>query len=455
MKALVLAVFVAPLCVCAEMTLEEAESLALSCNKQYLIAQESTTQAKERKKQAVSSFLPRIQYRAEFHDAEKPELFLNTFTPRRPYGFSHQGYLSTLELQQTVFSTDLIFGLMSRDIEMEVYQLEQANTKNELLRAVRQRYYAVVYYENALQIARENVDYLGFALQQEEGRLSAGSATTLEVNQSKVAVANAISQYYDVLKELKRARNNLVFTLGMEPLLEPNLQLAEKNFPLGAIPEIARRIQELDAQKQWCFTDHLTLFTPQDSNRFLDLALTHRPDLKAAKYQVSVAEKNVQTKQGNYLPKISGYVRLSYNDDQLGLNRFGAEQYNWTAGIRLTWTLFDSLLREHEIREAKSIRAATRIGFDREYQKVELEVRNDLYLFEESLLTYYSSSEAVLLAEQAREQAKDKLEFGRIPPLDYRDAVNQLAQAKNRRNKACLDLISAHYDLRYAIGQDI
>jgi outer membrane protein TolC len=113
------------------------------------------------------------------------------------------------------------------------------------------------------------------------------------------------------------------------------------------------------------------------------------------------------------------------------------------------------MLREHEIREAKSLRTASRIGFEKEFQRVEVEVRNDLYFFEETLLAYYASSEAVTLAEQAKDQAKDKLAFGRIPPLDYREAVNQLAQAKNRRNRACFDLISAYYDLRYVTAQDV
>ena len=70
------------------------------------------------------------------------------------------------------------------------------------------------------------------------------------------------------------------------------------------------------------------------------------------------------------------------------------------------------------------------------------------------MLIYLSSTQAVFVAEQARKQAQDKLEFGRIAPLEYRDAVNQLLQARNQRNQASFDLLASYYELRYATGID-
>jgi WD40 repeat protein len=57
-------------------------------------------------------------------------------------------------------------------------------------------------------------------------------------------------------------------------------------------------------------------------------------------------------------------------------------------------------------------------------------------------------------ATQAREQADDKLRFGRIAPLEYRDSVNQLSQARNQQNQASFDLLAAYYQVRYATGID-
>lgn len=452
------------------LSLSAAEEIALEYNKSLLIAREDTEQADERRLQAISRWLPAIGYRAEFRDIDKKELFFDVFS--KDFTFSHQGYSSIFQLSQPIFSTDLFFGLKSRDLEAQVYSYKQANTKNELLLAVRDSYYAVLLYEKALEIERENIQYFSYALEQEQKMLEAGNSTPFEVNQSKVSVANSISTYYATLKSLKNARNSLILTLGIDPLLEPEIDLAERCMPIESIPEIAHKLEQLDQQYHYRSDTfpttldfalhierlekarHLILFTPEEVNRYLDLALASRPDLLARKMQVDVANQNVNTKLGNYFPKISGYVRYSYNDVDLGTVPFLKESYDLSAGIVLSWNLFDSLLREHEVREARALRSATRIGYDKEWQRIEVEIRNGLYQLEEAMMAYLSSTQAVYVAEQAREQASDKLRFGRIPPLEYRDSVNQLAQARNQRNQASFDLLAAYYQVRYATGVD-
>jgi len=453
-----------------DLSLAEAERIALEYNKNLLIAREGTEQAEERKLQAVSRWLPSIGYRAEFHDIDKKEIFFDVFSTQFPS--SHRGYSSILQLNQPIFSTDLLFGLKAKNLEAEVYSYAQADTKNELLRAVRDRYYAVMLYEKALSIERENIDYLAYALEQEQGKLDAGSATPFEVNQSKVSVANAISTYYATLQRLKNARNAFILTLGIDPLLEPEIRLQERSMPIEAIPELAAKLGSLNEQYHYRsdtfpttadFLDRidrlerarsLTLFTPDEVQRYLDLALSLRPDLLARKLQVDVAQQNVNTKIGTYFPKISGYVRYSYNDVELGTRPFFREPYDWSAGIVLSWNLFDSMLREHEVREARSVRSASQISYEKEWQRIEVEIYNGLYQLEEAMLTYLSATQAVYVAEQAREQAGDKLRFGRIAPLEYRDSVNQLAQSRNQQNQASFDLLAAYYELRYATGVD-
>lgn len=453
-----------------QLTLSDAEEIALEYNKNLLIAREGTEQAQERKLQAVSRWLPAIGYRAEFRDISKKELFFNIFSAQLP--FSHRGYSSILQLSQPIFSTDLIFGLKSKDLEAQVYRYSQANTKNELLLAVRDRYYAVMLYEKALEIERENIDYLAYALQQEQGRLESGNATPFEVNQSKASVANAISTYYATLKSLKNARNALILTLGIDPLLEPEIRLEEHKMPIDAIPELSYKLQELDEKYHYRSTTFpttfdyldridrlenarkLTLFTPEEAEHYLNQALALRPDLLAKKLEVGVAQQNVNTKLGTYLPKVSGYVRYSYNDTTLGTKPFLQEDYHLSAGLVLSWNLFDSLLREHEVREARSARSASQLSYEKEWQRIEVQIYNGLYQLEETMLTYLSTTQAVYVAEQAREQAQDKLHFGRIAPLEYRDSVNQLAQARNQQNQATFDLLAAYYQLRYATGID-
>lgn len=454
------------------LALSDAEQIALEYNKQLLIAREDTEQARQRKFQAVSRWLPAIGYLAEVERIHPKETFFDVFNPIKPFNLGNTGYTSIFQMNQPLFSTDLIFNLISKDLEAQVFRYEQANTVNELLLAVRDSYYAVIFYQNALDIERENIDYLSYALEQEQGRLDSGSATPFEVNQSKASVANAISLYYATLKGLKNARNSLILTLGIDPLLEPQMHLVQNQDPIESIPELSLKLQELETTYNYRsdtfpttldFTRHidrledareLTLFTDCEVEQYLELALSLRPDLLAKRLEISVADQNVRAKQGTYLPKVSGYARYSYNDIYPGTTPFFQEDYNWAIGFKLSWNLFDSFLREHEINEAKSLRSSTRIKFDQGYQKVEVEIRNGLYQLEEALLAYLSSTQAVFVAEQASDQARDKLQFGRIAPLEYRDSVNQLAQARNMQNRSRFDLLAAYYQVRYSTGLD-
>lgn len=452
------------------LSLSDAEHLAVQCNKRLLIAQENTLQAKERKLQAISRYLPSIGYHAEFQATQKQEAFFDVFNTLEPFAPSQTGYSSIFQLDQPIFSTDLLFGLKTRQFEAKSYQCNQANTQNELLLAVRQSYYAVVSLEISLQIQKENIDYLSYALKQEQGKLDAGSSTPYEVNQSKVAVANALSAYYLALRDLKTARNALILTLGIDPLLEPKMQLAETQIPLRSLPEIAGKLKLLEARFHYPDSyfpttqevllrmdkienaRHLTLFTERDVRQYIDQALSHRPDLQSQLFQKEAAQQYLNSKKGRYLPRVDSYVRFSYNDVYLGPDPFQSQPYRWVGGLVFSWDLFDSFLREHEVREARSIKQAAQLQVEKELQKIEVEVRNSLYQWEEAMLAYLSSSQAVLLAEQARTQALDKLTFGRIPPLEYRDSINLLAMAKNQLNRSSLDLITAYYQLQYALG---
>src|SRR5690606_8178780 len=117
----------------------------------------------------------------------------------------------------------------------------------------------------------------------------------------------------------------------------------------------------------------LTLFSEEEVDFFLQEALRLRPDLLSRKMQLYAAEQNLRLQQGHYLPKVGGYIRYAYNDGIMGYTSFEHQQYFVTGGIRLSWNLFDSFLREHEIQEARSKKRASKIGLDLQLQRIEIE----------------------------------------------------------------------------------
>ncbi len=442
----------------SSLTLDRAEGIAQEHNPLYLITEQREIGAHERTQEAYSRWFPQITYSAEYRQSQRSELYLDIYSTE--FGLFKHGYWSSFDVTQPLFSPHLLFDLRARRNEEEAAHARYAGSLNDLLFALRQSFYAVALYENTMDIRRETVDYLSYAMEIEQRRLEAGTTISLEFNRSKAAVANAISSYYTALRNLKSSRNALILNLGIDPMLEPQLSLESNRFPLASIPPIAlklplikgmnfaRQIERLDASRQ------LLVFSELEVLHYYTQAEEQRPILKERAEEMEAAQQVVRMKQGTYLPEVGAYARFSYNDEDLGARNFLNEPYRWVGGITLNWKLFDSFAREHEINETKAALRAAKLAYREARQHVDVEVRNALYELEEALFSYASADEAVQVALQAVGDAKERLTVGRIPPLDYRDAVNALALARDQQNQASFSLMNAYYALRHATGSD-
>jgi len=451
--------------------LKDAEEIAFKNNKTFLISNQNVKQASYRKNQALSKWFPKVQYDAYYLASKKPQLTLDYFSTDEI--LSKNVYYSRLEMTQPLFSTSLYYKLKTKKLELKESKYEKDSSYNELILRIRSDYYAIVLFKSSLSVQKENIAYLTEALSLEKKQLSAGSSTTYHVNQSKVAVANAITGYYSTLKDYQNAKNSLVDSLGVEPYFEKILNVEEESIPIFSIDLISEKLNSIKTGFLYQYNDffstsdmleninkldeqkRLILFTEDEVNNYINLALSKRPDLKQQKMGIEIANQQISKNKGKYLPEVSGFVDYAYNAAQPGDKSFLNQPYSIQGGIKLTWTIFDSLLRENKIEEAKAYKSARCLEYEYINNTIELDIRNILFKIEESLFSYLSANEAVLLAEQAMQQAKDKLIFGKIPPIDFRETANSLAQAKNQLNRSSYSLLIAYYQLRYATGQDI
>lgn len=451
--------------------LKQAEEIALCENKPYLIAYEDVYQADQRRKQAISKWLPSISYNASY--THVPEAITVFKVPSvNNIVFKNDIMINRFELKQPILSTDLYFGLKSRSLELKYSEAERENTKNHLLLKIRRDYFSVVFYDAALDIQKENIDYLTQALEVEQGKFQNGDTTILDLNQSRVAVANALSEYYNTLQKLKESRNSLIYTLGVDPILEEEMTLEDRTIDVFRISEISDKLKILERKYNY-FTDQfaatfdlimqservrnerkLTLFSTDEVDNYLETAYAQRPDLRSKRLQIDIAEKEVETKRGDYFPVITGYVDYVKNGGDPSERFAIQDSMSVSFGVKLTWNLFDSMLREHRIKEAVSKRSSSKIDYCYARDNVEIGIRNQLHQIEDAIYVYISGTEGVRLAEMAMVQAKEKLRFGKIPPLEYRDAVNQLAKARNVQNFSSYQLMIAYYQLLFDLGCD-
>ncbi len=441
----------------SSLSLQEAEELALKNNPLYLATEKTQGVAKQRKWQAFSSYMPQIRYNSFY--AYTPKNTAIEIVKTGEIGFAKHLSMHQLALDQTILSSDKAIDYRVKKLEEKGAYFFSDQIRKELLLKVRFSYYASVLGKLFIEAQKETIGYLQAALKIEEEKLKLGNSTSFEVNQNKVALEGAISEYYERVKDLQAARGELVKALGIKPEEEKTLFLQEETFPLESIPLIFEKIKKIEAERNkdlflpLCNTQKLLFFSEEEVHSFLATALKKRPELKLKEIEIAKAEQNVSRSLGNYLPDVSGFADYTKNGGNPASRTFSRDSFSWAFGIKLSWNVFDSFIRESKVKESRYKKDTTLLKYRSILDEVEIQIRNQLFQIENSLLSVFSSKEGLSLAKQALDQAKEKLQFGKISPLEYRQAVVQFVNAFYAKNRASFSLLMAYYQLVYQTGE--
>lgn len=435
------------------LSLKQAEALALVQNKEIRLSEEELSQFYSRRLQSIASCFPKITFSSMYANLQKPQTFLG------PLGQS-QFTVNQFQLNQPLFSTDLIFEMRASKLYWKSTEANRNISINNALLQVRSLYYLVVLKEISLKVQEEVISYLAQSLEEEGKKYETGSAISFEVNQSKVALNNAISTYHSLLKDFNTACSQLTLALGNDPALNNQINLSEKNLPIESFPELSEKLgllkqksAELSQMELPPLTSSKPLFSEEEIQRWIALAKQNRPDIKKSDALMRAAKEEVNYQKGRYFPTVSGFIDYGYYLPLNGL--FVPQQKNWASGIQLQWDIFDSFKRELQIKESGHVRASAKIQLEQTRDKTSVEVRNQIYEIEEALFSYLAAYAGLELAGQAMKEAKIRLAAGTIRPLEYRDAVRAYAEAYRQSNQVKYSLIQSYFQLRHDAGIDV
>jgi len=419
------------------LSLQQAEEIALSQNKQIRLAEQEVGQYQSRKTQSVVSWLPEITFASMFVDMQKRQvLFLDRITKKF--------VMNQFQFNQPIFSSDLIYGMRAASLYLSSTRKDQDIAINDALLQVRLSYYAAVLKAISLKVQEEVIGYLSEALEDEEKKLQAGKSTSFDVNQSKVSLSNSKAEYHTYLKDFKAARNRLVLNLGVNPQTDHSLTLSETTIPLENYPELMGKLDRLQRGIH-------PLFSEIEIEEQIERARRMRPEVQKSAILAKAAQEELRQQQGKYLPKISAFVDYGYYEPVNGA--FFKQQYNFAGGIQLSWNIFDSMKREFRIQEAKCVHKAAQISVEQALDQSAINIRTEIEQIEEAFYMFSSSEEALKLADQAMKDAKIRLIAGTISPLQYRDAARAYAEASRHTAEARYAILQAYFQLQHDVGE--
>jgi outer membrane protein len=440
--------------------LKEAEERALENNEQIQRMKALVEASRQRRLQTISAWLPSAS-------------FSDTYTHYRessPSGLDRYN-VAEVSVSQPLISSDLYYNSAISSVEYKKSRYNLATVMNDLILQVRTGYYSVILSSEDIKVQEENIQLLASSLQQEKTNFELGRSTSFDVSQSKVAVVNALSSYYEAIKNNKVARNNFAQLLDIS--VHEKFCLEEETFPVFNIEELATKLESLGLSHNGTtkkddhdfITDHVInadgtineeiqkpLFSYNEILAWESKTLQQKPDILMKEAAEMSAYRLMQSKYGEYSPTVKAFGAYDATHSQSPSLR--QNNNYWRAGITVSWNLFDGFARERKIKEASQLHKAAHLEYRDALDVAKVDVRNKIYTIEEALLSYFAAYEGVLLADEALEKAKSRRDVGDITPLEYRDVAASRTQAKQNFNKASFSLLTSYYTLHHSAGVD-
>ncbi|MEI8300897.1 MAG: TolC family protein [Chlamydiota bacterium] len=447
-----------------DLTLEQAELITLDRNNQVNSLRELYAKAKEGRLETLSKWLPQVQAMSSLYGLNKLSPVTN----------SKSAFLTQLSVTQALVASDRYYNVKIADLGVQQLELLLNAAIIDALFQVRTAYYQVILDMEMISAAKEKIELLTSLSKRMEDRYQIGTSILYNVNQSKVAIANATTHYYEMIKRKKIDMDAMASILGFIPG-DVEIAFAKVEIPLDEIPEIKDKLNQMQAlfnaqtvalnekifEKDYpCIEERAMkkLFTKAEIILWEEKALKYQPNLKVSETDVQIAGKEVLKRKGEYLPTLS--LNVNYGGDpstveNLPSSRFNNQTMQWGVGLQFNWLLFDGLGRERRIKQARFEKRSKEFKYRQAVQDTYADVRKQIFDIEESVANYVTADANVRLAEQTVTLANDQLGIGYATIYDYQISVDGFIQAVNNKNKARFDLLKAYYGLRHATGIDL
>ena len=297
-------------------------------------------------------------------------------------------------------------------------------------------YMDVVYYTEAVTIAREQLEASRRTLELVRRQFDLGTKSAADVAEIESQEAN-----YDYL--LTTEENNLALAY---------IKLREvMNYPQGEKLEIVTDI-DLEA-----------LPSATSEQALLDYALANNPKIIASRHATEQSRLNLARAKGAYSPSL--YLYGGYNtsyyidfDNKAAYDPFGSQFRNNRGGyvqVALSIPIFNGLsARSSKRRAANAYRSAQleQVAIER---AVESEVSQTWQQMQGYGKQYVQGQKKVTAAQLAYDGAERKFETGLISALDLQIAANTLLQAKSDKLRARLQYIVKSRMVDYYNGKPL
>lgn len=402
-----------------ELTLEDSVRLALDNNytiKQQEAAHDSAVWARH---QARRQFGPTLNWQSTA--AKLGGRFYDNNNMDRGFG-------NGLTLTMPVYTGGQLEGaIKAADLSLNASELSLELTKQQVKANTLTAYYNALQAKNQITVAQDSVNTLNEHLRNVNAQYSVGTVAKSDVLGTQVQLANAeqnlisANNSYDVA--IASLNNIMGMPTGTDLSLKDSLAYTAYEIPM----------EECSAYAQ-----------------------ANRPDVLIADYKVAIAEAGMEQAKAGYRPSVSLSATRNWQDENPFGNGEGDSRYmqqnNWTAGVVLSWDIWDNNVTAAKVNQSKAEIAQAQAAAADARQTGDLEVRTAYLNLKAAEKSINTTKVAVEKAQEDYKIAQVRYAAGVGTNLDVMDAEEKLAQAQTNYYTAMYNYNTSKADLDRAMG---
>ncbi len=369
------------------------------------VARGQVAQARAQARQALAPALPQVTGSASIqHHLLYGQGIAFTASGLLPGEIPNPGttWQAGLGLRVPILAAESWYNYSTARSAIDAAELDAEEVERQSLAAVADAIVNVVTAERLAEVSRVSLRAALSMLDLTRRRARLGAASAVDVLRSEQEATLARAQVVSALENLQQARESLGMTLGVPE-------------PWGVTPNISLDALAADAK---------------NSCRAVD-GIEARPDVRAARADVRVAEKSIESNDWAYLPTIDFTSDLTYLAQDF--RSPNGEHVTWTIGGLLTWRLYDGGLRSSRKEASIAQAQVARQQLVDARRLAAIEVR-------QSMRAIQVAESNLAVSRRGRELARETARLAQISFLAGNATSFELVDAARRLREAELDL---------------
>lgn len=185
-------------------------------------------------------------------------------------------------------------------------------------------------------------------------------------------------------------------------------------------------------------------------------ALGKRLELRSISESERATTSLVSGARAQYLPRVDAFANATYaNPNQRIFPQRDEFRFTWEAGVRMSWTVNDTLAAPAAVSEAKARAAQITALKEQLLQGLRLEVASAYGDLKRAEATIDAAERGLVAAEETLRVQTELFRAGRATSVAIVDAETALVQARLQRVNARVGVLIAKTRLEHASGRDV